>query len=132
MKKPICLSIVGKKGVGRSDFIKNIAMYLSNKDYKVGVVKHLAREDIEIDQPGKDTYKYRMGGANKVILSGKKRCAIYENRESFYAVKELLSHFQNYDYVIFENYYDLDLPIFESGKKEEIMDYLKSSRLQLC
>jgi molybdopterin-guanine dinucleotide biosynthesis protein MobB len=110
-------AIIGRKGAGRAEVLLSLVAHLKNRGYRVGVVRHLKREDLEIDQPGKDTYEYRMQGAEKVILSGRKRCAIFENRDEELSVTELLETFDGYDFVFFEEYLLPHVPTIEVHKK---------------
>ncbi len=103
-------AVVGRKGAGRSESLLALVAELKKRGHRVGVVRHLQRDDLEIDQPGKDTYNYRMQGAEKVILSGRKRCAVFENRSEEYSAAELLEAFQGYDFIFFEEYYLADMP----------------------
>lgn len=101
---PVLFSILGKKGAGKSEVLKNLIRRLSQKGLRVGVVKRLARPDLEIDEPGKDTYHYRMQGAETVILSGRRRLAVFKNLHEETPLGELLSHYKDFDLVFLEGY----------------------------
>lgn len=127
-------AIIGRKGTGRSDVLLALVTILKSRGYRVGVVRHLQRDDLEIDQPGKDTYEYRMQGAQKVILSGRKRCAVFENRDEELSVEELLKSFDGYDFVFFEEYFSADLPTIEIHKQAagERLPEKMHRRIALC
>ena len=110
---PCVLSIVGKKGLGKSSVLESLITLLTQKGFRVGVIKYLARDDFEIDQPGKDTFRYREQGASKVILSGRKRLALFSNIEKETPVEDLLSHFLDYDIVFLEGYLLKEIPRIE-------------------
>ena len=101
---PLLFSILGKKGAGKSELLENLIHCLTEKGFRVGVIKHLARPDLEIDEPGKDTYRYRMQGARTVILSGRKRLAIFKNVDEETPLEELLLHYEGFDFVFLEGY----------------------------
>ena len=111
--KPLAISIVGRKGSGRSEVLVSLIRHLAAARLRVGVIKHLAREDFEIDLPGKDTYEYRAQGAGRVMISGKKRLAVFANLEEETALPELLRQFEDFDLVFLEGYFDDELPKIE-------------------
>lgn len=103
--KPFVISIVGRKGSGKSEVLASLIAELRKRNLRVGVIKHLAREDVEIDEPGKDTFEYRMKGAEKVMLAGKKRLAVFANLERETPLLELLQQFSDFHLVFLEGYF---------------------------
>ncbi len=123
------LSIVGRKGAGKSEVLEVLIVLLTSRGFRVGVLKHLAREDVEIDEPGKDTFRYRMSGAEKVILAGKKRLAVFENLTEEIPFEDLLLLFRDFDLVFLEGYMqDEFLKIVVHKKK--LGDFLLTERVK--
>jgi len=112
------LSVVGKKGSGKAEVLEALIACLSKKGFRIGVIKDLARDDIEIDEPGKDTYRYRTQGAETVILAGKKRLAIFSNLREETSLENLLKVFQGFDLVMLEGYFLDEIPKIEVHKRE--------------
>ncbi len=112
------LSIVGRKGSGKSDVLSELISHLSAKGFRVGVLKRLTREDVEIDEPGTDTYQYRTGGAETVVLAGKKRLALFSNLHEEIPLKNLFQFFEGFDLVFLEGYVQNEFPKIEIHKKE--------------
>lgn len=112
------LSIIGKKGSGKSEILERLIALLSQRGFRVGVIKHLAREDIEIDEPGKDSYRYRSQGAETVILSGRRRLALFSNLGEEIPLEGLLSFFRDFDLVFLEGYFQDEFPKIEVHRKE--------------
>ena len=112
------LSIVGRKGAGKSEVLEALIGLLKEKGLRVGVMKHLAREDFEIDQPGKDTYRYRMQGAETVMLLGRKKRAIFSDLPFESDWEENLKTFEGLDLVFLEGYFLKTTPIMEVYKRE--------------
>ena len=103
--KPALLAIVGRKGSGKSEVLATLIKLLTEKGVRVGVMKHLAREDFEIDQPGKDTHQYRLEGAETVMLLGRKKRAIFSDLQLDSDWEENLSYFEGFDLVFLEGYF---------------------------
>ena len=116
--KPVLLSVVGRKGAGKSEVLEALIALLKEKGLRVGVMKHLAREDFEIDQPGKDTYRYRMQGAETVMLLGRKRRAIFSDLPLESDWEENLKIFEGFDLVLLEGYFLKTIPMVEVYKQE--------------
>ena len=115
---PMLISIVGKKGSGKTEVLSRLITILTYHGCRVGVIKHLLKDHFEIDQPGKDTFRYRSEGAQKVVLSGRKRLAVFANVEEETPLESLIPQFEGYDIVFLENYYQEDLPKIEIHSKE--------------
>lgn len=117
---PVLFSIRGRKGAGKSEVLEHLIGRLTQKGFRVGVVKRLARPDLEIDEPGKDTFRYRMQGAGTVILSGRRRLAIFKNLPEETPLEELLCHYEGFDFVFLEGYELEGIPKIDVQNKEEI------------
>ncbi len=115
---PALLSVVGRKGSGKSEVLESLVRLLTERGNRVGVIKHLARDDFEIDEPGKDTYRYRMGGAETVVLAGRKRLAMFSNLEEELPLENLVELFHGFDLVLLEGYLQDELPKIEVYKQE--------------
>lgn len=111
------VSIVGRKGSGKSKVIEGLIACLSQRGLRVGVLKRLAREDVEIDDPGTDTYRYRHGGARAVVLAGRRRLALFQNLEQEQSLAELSSFFGGFDLVLLEGYTPDEVPKIEVYRK---------------
>jgi len=116
--KPALLAIAGRKGTGKSEVLEALIAHLKEKGLRIGVMKHLAREDFEIDQPGKDTYRYRMQGAETVMLLGRKKRAIFSDLPLESHWEENLRYFEGFDLVFLEGYFLKTIPTVEVCKKE--------------
>ncbi len=110
---PTVLSVIGRKGSGKSQVIETLIALLKSKGFRIGIIKHLAKDDVEIDQPGKDTCRYRTQGAETVILAGKRQLAFFSNLSTEIPVEQLLCLFQDYDLVFLDGYFDVPFPTLE-------------------
>lgn len=98
------ISIIGKKGSGKSEVLEALISRLAGKGYRIGVLKRLAKDNVEIDEPGKNTYRYRAQGAGTVVLAGRKRMALFSNLSEEPALENLLAFFPGFDLVFLEGY----------------------------
>lgn len=114
---PVVLSFIGKKGAGRSEVLEKVVGLLSAKGIRVGVIKHLAKDNLEIDEPGKDTYRYREKGARQVVLAGRRRLALFANFDEPLPLEELLSFFRGFEIVLLEGFMEGTVPKIEVHRK---------------
>ena len=98
------MSIVGTKSASRVKILEKLIGTLSKKGYRVGVLKRLAKDDAEIDEAGKDSYRYRAGGAERVALAGGKRLAIFSNLAHEMPLSTLLGLFGGFVLVFLEGF----------------------------
>lgn len=117
MSTPVLISIVGRKGSGKSAVLEALISLLARRGFRVGVIKHMARDDFEVDDPSKDTYQYRTNGAETVVLAGRKRLALFSNLEAEVPLENLLEFFLKFDLVFLEGYFSEEVPKIEVHKK---------------
>lgn len=62
------LGIVGWSGSGKTTLIERLLPRLAQDGLKVSVIKQ-SHHDIDLDRPGKDSWRHRQAGAHEVLLS---------------------------------------------------------------
>jgi molybdopterin-guanine dinucleotide biosynthesis protein B len=65
--KPHVISIVGHSGSGKTTLVEKLIRELCARDVKVATIKH-AHHKVELDTPGKDSYRYKDAGAVMSML----------------------------------------------------------------
>lgn len=68
---PQLLGIIGHSGAGKTTLIERLVPELRGRGYRVGVLKHDAHA-IELDRPGKDSFRIRESGAEVVAVASRK------------------------------------------------------------
>lgn len=103
-KAPFILGISGVSNSGKTTIMENLIRGLRKKGYLVGTIKHDGR-DYEIDHQGKDSYRHRHAGANRVIVaSAKKYAVISMNDQNEVGLDELIKKHSDMDIILFEGY----------------------------
>jgi molybdopterin-guanine dinucleotide biosynthesis protein B len=72
---PPILGVVGWKNSGKTTLMVALISELTRRSHAVSVVKH-AHAKLEIDHPGRDSFKMREAGARQVALSSPRRFAL--------------------------------------------------------
>lgn len=99
------LGITGWSGCGKTTLIVALIPRLRALGLTVSTLKH-AHHDVDLDAPGKDTFRHREAGAHEVVLAtGRRWALLHELREEPEpAVSELLARLQPVDLVLVEGW----------------------------
>ena len=97
--------VVGWKNNGKTTLVERLISQLTSMGYKVSSVKH-AHHNVDIDEPGRDSYRHRAAGAKQTLLATQHRWALMrEHREQDTPkLEQLLPLFEPCDFVIVEGY----------------------------
>ena len=74
-KKPFVMGFIGRSGSGKTTLAAAVLRVLAARGWRVCAVKD-AHHHIDLDTPGKDTWRYRESGASRVILRTPERWAV--------------------------------------------------------
>jgi molybdopterin-guanine dinucleotide biosynthesis protein MobB len=66
--RPPVFGIVGYKDNGKTTLVERLVAHFAEGGMRVSTVKH-AHHGVELDQPGKDSYRHRAAGAVEVMLA---------------------------------------------------------------
>lgn len=106
------LAISAWSGTGKTTLLEQVIPLLVARGIRLAVIKH-AHHDVNLDQPGKDSWRLREAGASEVLLASDKRIAwLKETAESPIALAALLERFNpaELDLVLVEGFKDEPLP----------------------
>jgi len=67
--------IAGHSGMGKTTLLERLIPELTGRGLRVSLIKH-SHKDIEIDRPGKDSFRLREAGCSEVLLLGRERWAL--------------------------------------------------------
>ena len=112
--KPKVMGIVGHSGMGKTTLLERLIPTLSERGIKVALIKH-SHKDIEVDQPGKDSYRLRQAGCNEVLLIGRHRWALMHELKHHEEpeLPDFLSHLSPCDLVLIEGFKQHPFPKLE-------------------
>lgn len=117
------LGITGWSGSGKTTLIVALIPRLRARGLTVSTLKH-AHHEVDLDTPGKDTFRHREAGAHEVILAtGRRWALLHELREPAEpALSELLAHLQPVDLVLVEGWKSGHYPkleVWRSGSEDQ-------------
>jgi molybdopterin-guanine dinucleotide biosynthesis adapter protein len=106
--------IAGHSGMGKTTLLERLVPDLASRGLAVSLIKH-SHKSIDIDRPGKDSYRLRESGCKEVLLLGNERWALmHELRGAPEPPLEyLLDRLHRCDLVLVEGFKDGDFPKLE-------------------
>ena len=106
--------IAGHSGMGKTTLLERLIPVLGARGLVVSLVKH-SHKAVDIDRPGKDSYRLREAGCKEVLLLGHERWALMHELRGAPepTLEELLPRLQGCDLVLVEGFKAGDFPKLE-------------------
>jgi len=106
--------IAGRSGMGKTTLLERLVALYVQRGLRVSLIKH-SHKDIEVDRPGKDSWRLREAGCQEVLLMGRSRWALmHELREDAEPPLDyLLSRLQRCDLALVEGFKAGEFPKLE-------------------
>ncbi len=94
--------ITGWKNAGKTTLVERLVAEFVRRGWRVSTIKH-AHHDVDVDQPGRDSYRHRSAGASEVAVVGGLRYAIMREQAEA-PLAEVLARLAPADLVLIEGY----------------------------
>ena len=91
---PPLLGIVGFSGSGKTTVTVGLVSILNHQGLLVGTIKHDVH-GFEFDQPGKDSWRHKQGGAERTIVTSPRQIAMVMDVEHDHHPQELMHLMRN-------------------------------------
>ena len=88
------ISFVGNSKSGKTTFLEKVVRELKQRGYRVAVIKH-SHHDFDIDQPGKDSWRFSQAGSDIVAVSSPNKMAFIEHVDTEITLAQLTKLFTN-------------------------------------
>jgi molybdopterin-guanine dinucleotide biosynthesis protein B len=112
------VSIVGKSQSGKTVLMEQLIGEFKRRGYKVAALKH-SPGGMEIDRPGKDSWRFAQAGSDAVLVSSTDRLAFIKNLDHELNIEEILPVVgDEFDLVLAEGFRKSKIPKIEVHKKE--------------
>jgi molybdopterin-guanine dinucleotide biosynthesis protein B len=96
--------VIGWKNSGKTSLMERLVSEISERGFSVSTVKHV-HHTVDLDQPGKDTYRHRQAGAREVVLASADRLAVMvEHRGPEPELPAVLARMAPVDLILVEGY----------------------------
>lgn len=106
--------IAGHSGMGKTTLLERLVPEIAGRRLVVSLIKH-SPKNIDIDRPGKDSYRLREAGCSEVLLMGNDRWALMHELRGAPEppLDYLLDRMQHCDLVLIEGFKHGNFPKLE-------------------
>ena len=117
--------IAGHSGMGKTTLLERLVPAIAGRGLVVSLIKH-SHKNIDIDRPGKDSYRLRESGCKEVLLMGNDRWALMHELRGAPepSLDYLLDRMQDCDVVLVEGFKNGNFPKLEVWRASEGQDTL--------
>ncbi len=120
------VSIVGKSKSGKTVLMEQLIAEFKRRGYKVAALKH-SRGGLEIDRPGKDSWRFAQAGSDAVLVSTPGKLVYIKNSDHDLNIEEIVSIINDeFDLLLVEGLKKSKIPKIEVHRKEMGNDLLCS------
>lgn len=111
--------VTGWKNTGKTGLVERLVVDITARGLTVSTIKH-AHHAVDLDQPGRDSYRHREAGAREVILASANRWALMHELRGAPEppVEALLAMLAPVDLVLIEGYKKAAHPKIEAHRAE--------------
>jgi molybdopterin-guanine dinucleotide biosynthesis adapter protein len=96
--------VIGWKNSGKTSLMERLVADSTARGFSVSTVKHV-HHAVDLDQPGKDSFRHRQAGAREVVLASADRFALMvEHRGPEPELPAILARLAPVDLVLVEGY----------------------------
>lgn len=106
--------ITGHSGMGKTTLLERLLPVFKVRGLAVSVIKH-SHKDLDIDRPGKDSYRLREAGCQELLVMGRRRWVLLHElcADQEPPLDQLLDKFQACDLVLIEGFKQGNFPKLE-------------------
>src|SRR4249919_2092799 len=102
------IGIVGRSGSGKTTLIEKLIPALRRRGLTVSTIKHTHHHQVELEPPGKDSYRHRSAGASEVIIASDSGWARIASSTAPASLAILLGELRPVDVVLVEGFKQLE------------------------
>lgn len=120
-------SVVGKSKSGKTTVIERIIGQLKKRGYRVATIKHHFHPGLDIDRPGKDTWRHARAGSDHVVIAAPDVVASIRNVSQEPTLDELIADIRDVDIIITDGYSRANKPKIEVLRADRSRDLISDA-----
>lgn len=111
--------VTGWKNTGKTGLMERLIAEFSSRGLSVSSIKH-AHHQVDVDQPGRDSFRHREAGAKEVLVASPHRWALMRELrdESEPSLAELMARLAPVDLILIEGFKHEPHPKIETYRSE--------------
>lgn len=98
------VSVVGRSKVGKTTLLEKLIPELKRRGYRVATIKHHVHPGLEVDRPGKDTWRHAQAGSDHVLIAAPDKVASIRRVARELTLDEVAATVRDVDIVLTEGY----------------------------
>ncbi|RME91244.1 MAG: molybdopterin-guanine dinucleotide biosynthesis protein B [Verrucomicrobia bacterium] len=112
--KPAVFAVIGWRKSGKTTLLEGLIRHWSARGLRVATAKH-THHDVELDVPGKDSFRHRKAGAAAVALIGPRRAAFFHEGadDGRWDLDAIIARLLPADIVLLEGFKQVAVPALE-------------------
>jgi molybdopterin-guanine dinucleotide biosynthesis protein B len=114
---PVICFVAAKSGTGKTTFIEKLIREMTERGFKVGVIKSDAHR-FDIDKPGKDSWRFTEAGARSTAIIGPDQYAVIQKTEAKKDIEDVIAMIEGVDIILVEGFKMSQRPRFEVVRRE--------------
>jgi molybdopterin molybdotransferase len=107
------IAFVGRSGAGKTTLLVGVIAELSRRGYRVATIKHHSHGGLEVDRPGKDSWRHAQAGSRQVVVAAPDKVASIRCLERELTLEEIASGISGVDLILVEGYKQARAPAVE-------------------
>ncbi len=117
-KQPAVIGLYGYSNSGKTTLIEKLICQLRQEKYKVAAIK-VSGQEVSMDQPGKDTWRYAHAGAGTVVMASREETDfMIQQALDTEAIIGIITEVQPVDIILIEGVRDAKIQKIRLGDKE--------------
>lgn len=114
---PPIVCIVGKSDSGKTTFLERLIPELKCRGLRLAVIKHHSHGDLDIDIPGKDTWRFSAAGSDQVWIISPNRLAQFVRLAQPVSLEEVAAGITGVDLILTEGFKRSHQPKIEVSRQ---------------
>ena len=111
------ITVVGYSNSGKTTLIVKLIREFKKRGYRIATIKH-HHKNVEMDVPGKDTWRHAEAGADTVVLACPDKTGIIHKNRYEPSLDEIISQITGVNLIIAEGYKNENRPKIEVFRSE--------------
>lgn len=112
------VSVVGRSGSGKTMLMEQLIAEFKGRGYRVAALKH-TRRPVEIDTPGKDSWRFAQAGSDAVFVSSPGKLAFTKTTDHDLDIQEVIDILgPGFDLILAEGFKEGTTPKIEVHRSE--------------
>jgi molybdopterin-guanine dinucleotide biosynthesis protein MobB len=117
---PPIIGFIAPSGTGKTTLIEGVVRDLVRRGLRIGALKHDAHR-LELDRPGKDTWRFRQAGAWRSVICGEGQVAMFSSVDVAPRVRPLVeAFFAEADLVVVEGFRGSGIPCVRVHRSDHV------------